>query len=285
MNGSADFNSGSSTRLNEVQFDMKQLKPRIVDMHFNHILDVLKPKRSPEDALQAHRSIIRRSSPWRSQNQNTVELFQSVGHWITSPQSSRLILQTQPRAQARVKEIATELIGILQPQYKQVIWYLSGISHNDEGGVSTIEILRSLVFQSMKLVPELVASDSSNFSTAKIHAVHSETEWLNLLCFVLQQLTACFIVIEAEDVFIYEEESKQFVELTQRLANRFQDTGTSIKLLFVNYSNDWPGSVTLGPQERIIVVNREAPVPPRRRRPGTRSVFRGASWSGIGRIS
>ncbi|KAM5341919.1 hypothetical protein ACJ41O_014950 [Fusarium nematophilum] len=223
--------SCNATRLNEVHLDIKDIKPRVNDMHFSHVLGALEPKRSPEDALRAHRSLIRRSSPWRSQNKNTLELFQGVGQWISAPKSSLLILQTQPRAQARVKEIATELIRLLQPRSKKVIWYLSSLNLNDEGEISSVDVLKSLIFQCMKLVPEFVASDPGNFSTAKLHGHHSEEEWLELLCHMLRHLNACFIVIEAEDIFKNKDEAKQLLELVQRLAAQFQDVGDSIKLL------------------------------------------------------
>lgn len=265
--------------------DVKEMKPRIIDMHFNQILGVLKPRRSPEEALQKHKSLIRRYSPWRNQNQNTAELLQSVGQWISTPKSSLLVLQTQSRAQSRVKEIATELIGLLQPQSKKVIWYLSSISFEDQDCVSSIEVLKSLAFQSMRLAPELVASEPGSFTTAKLHAPHSEGEWLDLLCSILRRLATCFIIVEAEDVFRDEEEARQLVELFQKLTGRFQDTGTAIKLLVVNYGDVWPSSNLFGgPQADILIVNREAPVPPRRRKPGARSVFRGASWSNVGRV-
>jgi hypothetical protein len=137
----------------------------------------------------------------------------------------------------------------------------------------------------MKLVPEFVASEPDNFSTAKLHGYHSEEEWLKLLCHILRYLNACFIVIEAEDIFKNKDEAKQLLELVQRLAAQFQDMGDSIKLLLVNYNNSWNGSDTLGLQGRVLYVNREAPVPPGRRRAGARSPFRGAARGAMGGIT
>ncbi|KAH7308658.1 hypothetical protein B0I35DRAFT_442378 [Stachybotrys elegans] len=276
--------SCSASRLNEVHLDIKDIKPRVGDMHFSHVLGALRPKRSPEDALRAHRSLIRRSSPWRSQSNDTLALLQSVGQWISAPNSSLLVLQTQPRAQARVKEIATELIALLQPRPNKVIWYLSSLNVDNEGEISSVEVLKSLIFQCMKLVPEFVASDPGNFSTAKLQGCHSDEEWLELLCHILRYLNACFIVIEAEDVFTNKDEATQLLKLVESLAAQFQDVGHSIKILLVNYSTSWNDSNAEGLQGRVLTVNREAPVPPRRRRPGARSPFRGAAWGGMGGI-
>ncbi|RGP72193.1 hypothetical protein FSPOR_2865 [Fusarium sporotrichioides] len=268
------IHKGSATRLNEIYVDVKEMKPRIGDMHFSHVLSALEPKNSPESSLQVHRSLIRRSSPWRSQNKNTLELIQSVGQWISSPRSPLLILQTQPRAQARVKEIATELIGMLQPHSKSVVWHLSSVSSKQNDGISSIDILKSLIFQCMKLVPELITSDPGKFSAVTMHANHSEVEWLELLCYILRHMNTCFVVIEASDVLGDKIESEQLFGLVQRLAAQFQDGGNSIKLVIVNYSSSWNASSPIGRLGRVLSVNREPPVPPARRRPGVRSPFR-----------
>ncbi|KAL8336410.1 hypothetical protein RB601_000293 [Gaeumannomyces tritici] len=227
-----------STRLKEVHLDARDMMPRIADTHFDKILDIMRPKRSPENALQKHKSIARRSSPWRSQNRDTLELLRRVGQWASAPKSSLLVLQTQPRAHARVKEMAIELIGFLRPQSPKVIWYLSGTSIEDKCA-SAVEVLRSLIFQSLKLVPELVASELGSFSTTKLRAAHSENEWLDLLCSILQHLNSCFIIIEAEDVF-RNGGSVQLMGLLQRIADRFRDSGAAIKLLVVSYNHTWP---------------------------------------------
>jgi len=258
------------------------MMPRVRDIQFSHILDALKPKRSPEEALQKHKSLIRRSSPWRSQNHDTVKILQTVGNWILAPRSSLLILQTQPRAQARVKEIATELIGQLHS--RKVIWYLSSMNLADHGTVSATEVLKSLVFQSMKQAPDLVVSDPNNFTAAKLHASHTEDEWADLLCCVLRRMKTCFLIVDAEDVFGDVEEAEQLMKVFLGIMSRLQAVEAVVKLLVVNYRDDsdwmsegWPGKERI----EVLVVNREAPVPPRRRKPGAKSIFRGAEWGRI----
>jgi hypothetical protein len=262
------------------------MKPRIVDMHFNHVLGVLKPKRSPLDALQKHRSIVRRSSPWRANNREIFKIIQRLGEWISTPNTSLLVLQAQPRAQARVKEIATQLIGTLQTKTKRVIWYLSSISFADLDAVSVIEVLRTLVYQSMKLKPELVVAQPENLSTAKLHASHTETEWFDLLCSILGQLGTCFIIVEAEDVSRDEPEANKLAQALQMLANRFQSTGISIKLLLVSYGSFRSRKESeQNTSPEILIVNRESPVPPHLRKPVGRSIYHtAANWEALSKM-
>lgn len=280
----ADTGPGSSARLEEVHFNVSDMKPRIVDMHLDHVLGALKPRHCPDEALRKHKSLVRRSPPWRNQSPEAAGLVQRLGQWMSATESSVLVLQTQPRARARAKEIATELIGIVLPRAQRIVWHLSSTSfalgqdQQDDGGgggVSACEVLRSLVFQTLKLNPDVVTSNPANFSMAKLHASHTEEEWLQLFCGLLQQLGACFVVVEAEDVSREEEEEARLMQTLQALAARVHGMGATIKLLVVNYGAEWPATA-FQKDSRTLVITREAPVPPRRRRPGARTGLRGA---------
>ncbi|KAL6407255.1 hypothetical protein AUP68_10084 [Ilyonectria robusta] len=272
--------STSSQKIDQIHVDVRYMKPRIGEMHLKDMLDTMRPNRSPEESLQRHRSIIRRSSTWRSRNQGTLHILQIIGQWITSPQSSLLVLRTQPRAQAQVKEIATEVIGLLRPRTEQVIWYLSA-TNIDEGDMAcTGEVLRNLAFQLMKLAPDLMSSGSENLSITKLSASHSEDEWLNLLCWILGHLSSCFVIVEAEDVSKNEGNSGNLMELLHRLEKRFNEMRTVVKLLVVSYNSSWPAG---GTSAKVVDVQWEQPVPKRMRKPGPRSIFRGSSWDRVGR--
>lgn len=267
---------GSSTKINEIYIDMKFIKPRIGDMHFKDMLDVLKPDTLPEHSLRKHKSIVCRASSGRNRNQNVTNILQAVGQWISSSQSSLLILQAQPRARVRVKEIATEVIGLLRPKSKHVIWYLSNINADQDGAACATEVFRNLVFQLVKLTPDFVSSSPDNFNLAKLSASHSEEEWLGLLCQILRQLPACFVIIEAEDVWRNEGRSGGFTEILVRLSRHLDENGTSAKLLVVSYNRSWQGD---GNSTRVIEVAEESRIPVPR---GLRRSFRGRR-GGIGR--
>ncbi|TRX89659.1 hypothetical protein FHL15_009409 [Xylaria flabelliformis] len=263
--------TSSSFQIGEMQLDLKDIKPRVTDIHFKQMLDFLEPKRSPEDALRGHQSLIRRSSPWRRRNANTVSVLQSVTRWISSPASAVLVLQAQPRAQARVKEIATEVIELLRPQARRLVWYLSDIRSDANGTADTSDLLRSLVFQSMKLAPDLVSSSPELFSVAKLSGSHSCEEWAQLLGWILRRLNESFVIIEADDVIRNDSQSSQFAQTFQWLAQHLNESNTRVKLLIVSYDTTWRSYMEdnegLG---EIADVWREAPVPRRMRRGNSR---------------
>lgn len=261
---------GSSTKVDEIHVDMKLIKPRIFDMHYKDMLDVLKPSRLPEHALQKHKSIIARASPAHTRNQGVTQILQTVGQWVSSLQSSLLVLQTQPRARLRVKQIATEVIALLKPQTKKVIWYLSDTSIDGNDAACTGEVLRNLVFQLVTLAPDFVSGSPDSFSAAKLAASHSEAEWFDLLCQILGQIPACFVIVEAEDVWRNEDRPGGLMEVLTRLSQHLDHNQLATKLLVVSYDRSWEVG---GSSTRVVEVVEESHVPKPR---GPQRIGRGA---------
>ncbi|KAK4207534.1 hypothetical protein QBC37DRAFT_433328 [Rhypophila decipiens] len=281
--------NSNTPKIDSIHISMQDIHPRIIDMHLHDILSTLQPQHCPEQALARHKSIIRRTSNprrirARQTNPQAARIFTVIGNWITSPKSSLLVLNTQPRAQARVKEIATEVIGrVRAPGQVQgqtgttssnVIWYLSR-SGNE---TTRTEILKSLVFQAIKLAPKLVVGvkfDSNSLTVAKLGGHHEEHEWLELLYWTLQRLPAgCFVVVEAEDLLFGDAESEQasnLIEMFQGLAGRLGENGINgVKFLVVGYGKNSASEKPGGVEQIVVTVDvyREAPVLPRARLTG-----------------
>jgi hypothetical protein len=207
-----------------------------------------------------------------------VKLFKTITEWISAPRSSLVVLRTHAGAHARVKEIATELIGHLQPGSKPVVWYLSGFDAEENSnpvGAKTIDIIKSMISQSMSVNPAFVMADPGNFNVAKLKAHHSFAEWLGLFVHLLQGIGNLFVVLEAEDVFRNEEEARSLDQLFEAFLDVVHGPESSVKILIVAYGKQCQLSRLNQTQNRVTVINveREAPVPPRLRKAGNRSVF------------
>jgi hypothetical protein len=89
------------------------------------------------------------------------------------------------------------------------------------------------------MTPDFVSSNPDNFNMAKLSTSHSEEEWFELLCQILRQLSTCFIIIEAEDVWRNEGGSGEFMEILVKLSRHLDQNGIAAKLLVVSYSRSW----------------------------------------------
>ncbi|KAL2170512.1 hypothetical protein VTG60DRAFT_4798 [Thermothelomyces hinnuleus] len=84
-----------------------------------------------------------------------------------------------------------------------------------------------------------------------------------------------------------EDEGDRLIRLLLGLLERFEGAESVVKLLVVDYQNEWRAKLGRAQrtQARVLVVNREAPVPPPRRKPGAaKSSFRGTEWGRLVRM-
>ena len=264
-----------------IQIDVQDMKPRIHDLQFAAILKTIRPNPSPEDVLRKCQSLAKRSQAWSNAPREATNLIQSLDRWVTMPGSSLFIVRAGPRAESRAKEFVLDVISHLQPTQYCVFWSLSHLG-SDEETISTTHLLKSLVFQALQHDPDVFLKNPAQLNATQFHTKHSETEWLDLLCNLFSNLSKCFIVIEAEDLFrSFAHDSKwikHFLTMIQHLIDSAAISGNPVKVLVVNYGSAKKAIEDL-PEDRsriVTTVQRPVPVPPRLRRPAGRKSRTGA---------
>lgn len=271
--------------MEDIRLQVRDMRPRIIDIQFNQAMGILKPRISPVAALRKQQSIARRSQPWMSSHTEILNLLTRIGDWIFSPKSSLLLVEAPARAENKAKETAIELIGMLQPTATRVSWYLSTKTSADHG-VTIDDIFKGLAYQLISLDPHNINKLlDGNLTAMKLQQEHSEREWTDLLYIILKHLTECFIVIEAEDVYKTMGQEASFLESIlssfRRLISRASEDGLRVKILIVGYgklSNHGLESSTKEPTMNIVSLQPSVPVPASRRRGGARSAFQSPGW-------
>ncbi|KAF2456391.1 hypothetical protein BDY21DRAFT_386418 [Lineolata rhizophorae] len=255
----------------ETRVDVREMKPLIIDIHFKQVMDVLAPKILPEDALRKSQSLVRRGAKFNSVPQDITELLQRIGEWMAKPDSALFVLRAS-------------VIALLQPAAPKVLWYLSGPNIQKDTSPATKDVLKSLVFQALKLVPDIVSRNLEHLNAAKMCSEHTEAEWLDLLTAILNQLRKCFIVIEAEDVFRSSSENVEwaatFIGLFQTIVDRAADNGCVVKILVVSYGSAAPRLPN--PSNRTVFsVQRPMPVPPHLGRVSRTAAAKTTAWRNL----
>lgn len=277
--------SGGKPILEDIHLNVLDMKPRIIDIQFNQAMGILKPRISPLANLREQQSIAKRSQPWMSTSTDIPNLLTRIGDWIFSLQSSLLVLKAPARSEAKAKEIAIELIGMLQATTPRVFWYLSTTTFVDHS-VTIVDIVKGLAYQLICFDPENINRLlDGNLTAMKLQHDHSEREWGDLLYMILKHLSDCFIIIEAQDVYKMMGQETSYLEsllsIFRPLITRASEEGLRIKILLVGYgksSNRGVASSTKEPSIDIIPLQPSVPVPANRRRNGTRSAFRSPGW-------
>lgn len=246
-------------------------------------MKILRPYPSPEDVLRKCQSLAKRSQAWSSSaSHDATNLLESLSRWVSKSGSSLFIVRAGPRAEARAKEFALDVITLLQSTQYPVFWSLSHLG-SDRDTISTTDVLKSLVFQALQCDPDVFLKNPAQLNASQFQTNHSETEWLDLLRNILSKLTKCFVVVETEDLFHAFRHDiewiKHFLALFQGLVDSAASSGNMIKVLVVSYGSAKAAIEDLPEDKSRIVttVQRPVPVPPRLRRP-IRKAGRGGAW-------
>lgn len=278
--------------LNEIRGDVGDMRPRIFDIQFGQATRFLKPERCQAEALRKQQSLSRRGGQrWSVQNPGMAHLITSIGDWIASSEPSLLFLQAGPRAETRTKQIAVELISLLQPEAKQICWYLSDAKIEDTHA-TLAEILKSLASQLIALDQATMAQHlGESISCVKLHGYHTEKEWADFISLILKNLRECFIIVEAEDVYrLIKRDVSQLSQLRavfQSMIDKARDAGCKCKILVAGYGV-MGGEPRLTPQSaasssKTVSVPALDPIPARLRRVSPRSPSQHPAWQALKR--
>jgi len=115
--------------------------------------------------------------------------------WISGPDSRILQLQGSFLRSEQSRDLAIDLVELLQTTGLPVIWYLANTAINDSA-VTTIDILCSLIKQTISQnmdAAEAWGSIDSHFAACK-----TERDWLRLFVIVLAHVRRLVIIIDAQ---------------------------------------------------------------------------------------
>ncbi|KAJ0109954.1 hypothetical protein J7T55_014756 [Diaporthe amygdali] len=269
VNDKLEVTTWSKPILEEIHFNVRDMRPRVVDIQFGQAMGLLTPRIAPLDAFRRQQRLARRIQPWISQNSEIAHLVANIGSWIAFPKPSLLVLEAGPKAETKAKEIVTELIGMLRPAARRLCWYLSTANSGNEG-ITLADIFKNLIYQLIRLDSVNMARIlDGNLTSIKLQGEHTDREWIDLLCSILRHLQDCFIIVEAEDMFkILGKDVAQLDRVHsvfQLLVDQASNEGCQVKVLFVGYGRSTAASDTSAPisvsSRRVVSLRPLVPVP------------------------
>ncbi|KAK4445385.1 hypothetical protein QBC34DRAFT_164977 [Podospora aff. communis PSN243] len=270
-------------RVVDVQDTVHDTRTRVIDLQLNEIINNLKPKTLPEDMFQKQQALVRRASPWIDDNKGTLEAIQRLGVWLSTPTIPLLVLQAGPRAQTNAKELAIELIDVLESSGYITAWHLTDGDTGAQDGASRVDIIRSLLFQVLRGSQKDTSRTFEGLDASNFQALQSEPQWIELLCTLLRQLPRSFILVAVEDVQTTTEMLSVLEAVIIQAQRSKPDCALKVALLAGN-NMDLSGSVRLGEQTSILTVQKPAPPPAHLRKPRTRQNPRTAAWAAVKRL-
>jgi hypothetical protein len=174
------------------------------------------------------------------------------------------VVEAGPRAEARTKDTAVEVIGLVKSTDYAVFWHLSEPIQMDYA-CTLDNILKSLIFQALRHDSTIVFGDPTLGNIANFQMGHSLAEWLSLACLVFSKIPKCFVIIETEDLYRMSGRDRalagQIFQAFQQILSSVSRTGGIIKLLIVSYGRESTAVMSSGDIPLIVAgINQSLPV-------------------------
>lgn len=159
---------------------------------------------------------------------------QELQSWISSPSSALLRLQGSTLRAEQSRDVASDLIELLQQVSPNlpIIFYLSSMSSFGRVPTSIIDILRSLIQQAIDHHSPANNCQPWRLNDTDFESCKSEKDWLQLLVAVLSHFDKLVIVIDT-----HQETSGSLLEIIKSFLEEVEarNIPTKIKMLVLTY--------------------------------------------------
>ena len=163
--------------------------------------------------------------------------------WSLATESALSIVKGSFRTRFDVKDFCVDILEALRTAKVPVFWVMKATGVDDTSqGLCTVEIIKSLVLQALRLDPTLRTERSMALSCAMFHAANTEEDWFDLLGSVIIDIAEeVYLVIDLEALDSSQLSLTQdfsWPDFLQALFRKLSERGskTRIKALLCAYS-------------------------------------------------
>ena len=266
------------TQLIAGQLDTNQ---RVFDLQLSNMLTftTASPILDPETCyryglLKRNRHKLRFSRPQTFWQSPKLKLW-------TNSDASALVIVTGPYSlREKAKDFGINVIEAVRSTATPVLWVLPHHNQNIAGRITTVDILKSLVQQAMRLNRVFQSERACALSCARIQSAVQESEWFDILGSTLAGLRLVYIVFDigtlGRTVLALSDDFSwplAFIALFQTLASRASQT--VLKIVLIGYGEtqflQMPGIDA--PQDFIVNIDPPGRTVPRTRRNARKQHF------------
>ena len=162
--------------------------------------------------------------------------------WTTSKSSSLIVVKGSYATRSQARDFGINVIEAVQPASIPVLWALHDNSKSFCETISTVDLLKSLVQQAIRINKTFQSEKFCTRSCTRIQSARDEKEWLDILGSVLVGLPLLYIVVNLESLgrnplAMTEHFSwpLAFLSLFQSLSSR--GVATVVKIVLITYGD------------------------------------------------
>jgi len=183
-------------------------------------------------------------------------IFPTLESWSNGLRSSLVVLGGSGSTRFQTKDLATEMVEILQGAEKHVLWALKGPRSETPTDSVHILLLKQLVNQATQLNHhQVVGHISENFNAPRISAARTESDWLKILCESLTGVSEVYLVIDMEVLgYRPDDEASFWLEFFGSIRLLVQNvSGIAVKIAVISFRQDFIQSVESASAKPLVV--------------------------------
>jgi hypothetical protein len=225
------------------------------------ILNVTKDTRlpSPIESLRFCQAVRKRRIGRYKLDQSM--LLPKLQEWSVASSSSLIAIGGSAPTRFQTKDLATEMVELIEAADKPVIWALKGRQVPEPSEEIQVNLLKHLTNQIVHLNNKRVIRHvSQNFNAALVQSARTEADWLQVLKECLRGLSEIYAVIDMEMLGRPSEGNGQsWLELLRRFETLLCNLdGVKIKVALLSFRQDFIRSLgSASPQTTIVPLQRK----------------------------
>jgi hypothetical protein len=159
-------------------------------------------------------------------------------HWQRKTVSSLVIVKGSYKLRFQVKDFCVNIIECLRTAKVPIMWALPTTNEKDDSpNYSTLDLLKHLAWQALKINTVLQTEGSMAVSCARFQTATDEDHWFDILASVMTGLDRIYVVIDVEILSGISAGGRSLPEAFLHLFSMLADRGgkTEVKVILVSY--------------------------------------------------
>lgn len=209
---------------------------------------------NPIESLRFCHSVRQRRT--RRSDLEYAHLLPKFQQWSDSSSSSLVTIADSAPTRFQTKDLATEMVELMEAAKKPAIWALVGRKPMEVNEGRTINLLKQMTNQVIQLNSKrMVGHVSENFNAPRVESARVESDWLEILREGLTGLSEVYFVIDMETLGYSREvigsEWQEFFGYLERLVKSTPDI--AIKVAVLSFRQDFIRSLSISsPQLSLL---------------------------------
>jgi hypothetical protein len=224
------------------------------------ILDATKDTQlpSPIESFRFCQAVRRRRVSMYKFDQGT--LRPKLQKWSAASSSSLITIGGSAPTRLQTKDLATEMVELIEAAGKPVIWALKGRQTSEPNEETQVNLLKQLTNQVVQLNNKrMIGHVSQTFNARRVQSARTESDWVEILKESLRGLSEIYFVIDMEMLgYTFKENGQSWLELFQHFEALLHNVhGVVVKVAILSFRHDFIRSLgTASPQTTIVLLQR-----------------------------